>query len=173
MKINKIAIIGGSGSGKTTLAKNLEKISNIPVFHIDGINYFENWVERDRAERDQIILDKLKEDKWIIDGTYNDTLEARVKEADLVIFLDYSTFAKIKGIVGRYLKNPGKEKEEIPGCNEQLNWKFIKFVLNWNRKKRKPIMKILENYKEKTIIFRNRKQLNKWYKEQFGKEIEI
>ena len=45
--MNRISIIGGSGTGNTTLAKNLGKQLNLPVYHIDGINYLDNWQERD------------------------------------------------------------------------------------------------------------------------------
>lgn len=53
--MNRISIIGGSGTGKTTLANNLGKQLNLPVYHIDGINYLDNWQERDKGERDKII----------------------------------------------------------------------------------------------------------------------
>lgn len=112
--INKIAIIGGPGTGKSTLANNLGRKLNLPIYHLDSINYFENWVERDKKERDNIILEKVSEPKWIMDGTYRSTLEERVQESDLTIFLRYSTLAKMKGILSRYFKNKGIEKKDIP-----------------------------------------------------------
>ena len=164
--INKIAIIGGAGTGKTTLADKLGEKLNLPVYHIDGIYYLENWKKRDRAERDKIILEKVKEQKWIFDGTYRNTLEERVKNADLIIFLDYSNLARLKGIIGRFLKNRGKEKNEIPGCMEKVDWRFIKLTWNWNKDRRVFVVGILEKYKEKNIlIFKNKRDLNKWYKE--------
>ena len=77
--MNRISIIGGSGTGKTTLANNLGKQLNLPVYHIDGINYLDNWQERDKGERDKIILKKINEDRWIIDGTYLSTLKQRIE----------------------------------------------------------------------------------------------
>lgn len=112
--ISKISIIGGTGSGKTTLADNLGKQLELPVVHIDGINYFANWEERDKTERDKIIIEKANEDKWIIEGSYRSTLEYRIQRSDLIIFLRYSTFALLKGTLGRWIKNKGKEKAEIP-----------------------------------------------------------
>ena len=162
--INKIAIIGGAGTGKTTLADKFGEKLNLPVYHIDGIHHLENWKERDKAERDKIILEKVNEPKWIFDGTYRTTLEERVKNADLIIFLDYSNIARLKGVIGRFLKNPGKEKKEIPGCKEQLDLKFIKWVWNWNKTRRDFVIETLEKHKDKNIlIFKNRRDLNKWY----------
>ena len=169
---NKISIIGGCGTGKTTLANNLEKELNLPVYHIDGIHHLENWEIRDKEERDKIILEKVSESKWIIDGTYRSTLDQRIQNSDIIIYLDYSSIAQIKGIMGRYIKNHGKEKEEIPGCKEKMSLEFFTFAWNWRKDKRNEILgKINKTEKNKILIFKNRRQLNKWYKKQFNKKI--
>ena len=171
--MKRICIIGGSGTGKTTLAKNLGKELNLPVYHIDGINYLENWETRDKTERDKIILEKVNDDKWIIDGTYCSTLKARLKKSDYVIYLDYSSAASVKGVLERFIKNHGKEKTEIQGCKEKMSLQFFWWVVNWKKNKRQII---IENIKEidntKIHIFKNRRELNRWYKKQFKKKIE-
>lgn len=173
-EIQKIAIIGGPGTGKSTLAKNLGKEMKLPVYHIDGIHHLKNWEIRPTQERDAIISEKVKEPKWVIDGTYKATLEERVINADLIIFLDYSTIAKLKGILSRYFKNKGQEKPEIPGCKEKMDWEFIQLTMKWNKTKRKIVKDILDRYKDKKIlIFKNRRSLNKWYENKFKKEIEL
>ena len=164
---NRISIIGGAGTGKTTLSNLLSEKYNIPVTHIDGIHHLKNWQVRDKAERDKIILDIVEKEKWIIDGTYKDTIQQRVERADLVIWLDYSTFAQVKGILKRFFKNPGKEKPEIPGCNERLNLEFLKYVINYRKKKRHFVVSAIEDIdKSKVLIFTKQKDLNKWLKEQ-------
>ena len=95
--MNRICIIGGSGTGKTTLANNLGKQLNLPIYHIDGIHHLPNWEIRDKDERDKIILQKTDEERWIIDGTYRSTLKQRLEKSDYIIYLDYSTFAQVKG----------------------------------------------------------------------------
>ena len=119
--MERICIIGGSGTGKTTLANNLGKELNLPVYHIDGIHHLENWIIRNKDERDKIILEKANQSKWIIDGTYHSTLQQRLEKADYIIYLDYSTFAQVIGIIKRFLKNHGKEREEIPGCKSSIS----------------------------------------------------
>lgn len=150
--MERICIIGGSGTGKTTLSNNLSKELNLPVYHIDGIHHLENWKERDKKERDRLILEKASQEKWIIDGTYRSTLQQRLEKADYVIYLDYSTMAQVIGVLKRFIKNHGKEKDEIPGCKEKMSWEFLWLVINWRKNKRK--------------------QLNKRYKNTFGKKME-
>lgn len=119
---NRISIVGGSGTGKSTLAKILSQKFNLPVVHLDSINYLPNWEPINKNKRDNIIISKSLEDKWIIDGIYHNTLRQRFERADLIIWLDYSTYAQLKGIFKRFVQNPNKEKPEIPGVLNPKSW---------------------------------------------------
>ena len=168
---NRISIVGGSGSGKSTLCNILSKELNLPAIHLDAINYEPNWVEIDKEERDKIISNKSEEDKWIIDGNYNKTLQERFEKADLIIWLDYSTIKQLKGVIKRYLKTYNKERPEIPGCKDRLDFTFIKYVFTYNKKKRPVIVEYLKNMKkEKVLVFKRQKDLNKWVKEFTGND---
>lgn len=160
---NRISIVGGSGSGKTTLCNILSKELNLPAIHLDAINFNANWVEVDKIKRDKIISSKSSEDKWIIDGNYNKTLKERFDKADLIIWLDYSTFMQLKGVFLRFFKMRNKERKEIPGCKERLDFTFIKYVATYNKKKRHIIVDNLKNIpKDKILIFKKQKDLNRW-----------
>ena len=163
---NRISIVGGSGSGKSTLCNLLSQELNLPAIHLDSINFNANWVEIDKSERDKIILEKSCEDKWIIDGNYSKTLNERLNKADLIIWLDYSTFMQLKGVLKRFFKTHHKERPEIPGCKERLNFTFMKYVATYNKNKRHIIEDNLKNIpKDKVLIFKKQKDLNKWLKE--------
>lgn len=164
-EINRISIIGGPGSGKSTLTNILSKELNIPAIHLDSINYNANWVEVDKSKRDAIISSKAKEERWIIDGNYNKTLKQRLDRADLIIWLDYSTLAHIKGVCKRVTKNYNKDKPDIPGCKERINFTFLKYVITYNKKKRPKVCELLKDIPdEKILLFKRQKDLNRWLK---------
>lgn len=163
---NRISIVGGSGSGKSTLCNILSKELGLPAIHLDAINYEPNWVEIDKTERDNMILSKAQDDKWVIDGNYNKTLKERFDKADLIIWLDYSTLKQLHGILKRYFTIRNSERPEIPGCKERLEPEFIKYVLTYNKKKRPVILDYLKDVpKEKVLIFKHQKDLNAWLKD--------
>lgn len=89
----KIAVIGYSGAGKSTLAKKLGKLFRCPVLHLDRIQFEPGWKERDRETARRMAEDFLDENEnrgWIIDGNYTGfSQERRLREADLIIFMNY------------------------------------------------------------------------------------
>ena len=64
----RIAIIGNAGGGKSTLARELGQILNLPVTHVDSIQYQSGWRRTPDEECDQRLSAIASEDRWIIDG---------------------------------------------------------------------------------------------------------
>ena len=121
---------------------------------------------KDKNERDERILEKANDEKWIIDGNYNKTLQERLEKADLIIWLDYSTFAQLKGVSKRIFKNFNKDKPDIPGCKERLDFTFVKYVLGYNKTKRPKVLEMIKSIpSDKVLIFKKQKDLNKWLKD--------
>lgn len=165
--INRISIIGAPGSGKTTLAKDLKKIYKLPVIHIDSIHHLRDWKLREKSERDKIILENARKEKWIMDGTFFDTLAERVSLSDKIIYLRYPTHVNLFSAIKRMITHLNKERDEIPGCKDRIDFSFLAYVATYNFKMRKRIEEILKDVpKDKIIIFNNRRELNKWLKDQ-------
>ena len=165
-KIEKITIFGGPGTGKTRLADILSDMFNLPVYHLDAFQFESDWKPRPKDVRDAKILETVKKDSWIIEGVYTSTLEARIKAADLIIFLDFKTIDLVKGVVQRFLKakmSGEKEKSEIPGCKENIDFEFIKYIFSFNKNKREKIYQIMNNNPDKkVVILNNRDSVDKY-----------
>ena len=96
--MKKIIVIGCPGSGKSTFSKMLNKVIDIPVYHLDNLfwNADKTTVEKSVfLERLNELLDK---DEWILDGNFNSTMELRMSRCDTVIFLDYSPDICLEGV---------------------------------------------------------------------------
>ncbi|MDE5669938.1 MAG: DNA topology modulation protein FlaR, partial [Eubacterium sp.] len=160
----KIAIMGFSGSGKSTLAKQLSDIYNTPLLYLDCVNFEENWVERDRAECKKMVYAFMQNDSWVIDGNYSEMYQAeRLEQADKIIILCYNRFVCMKGAFKRNHDYKGKVRESMAeGCKERMDFWFFTWVVfkQYSRKRKNNVKSIKNKYPDKTVIFKNRKQLN-------------
>ena len=164
----KIAIMGYSGSGKSTLARELGEISGTEVLHFDTVQFLPNWEIRDPEEKKRITEDFMNtHDSWVIDGNYFRISSQRYEQADLVIFLNYNRLTCLNGVVKRYNKYKKSSRPDMAsGCKERLNFSFLMWVLftGRTRKRKKHMFDVIKNAKS-SLIFKNRKQLNKYLKE--------
>ena len=161
----KISIIGYSGAGKSTLAKTIGNILNIPVLHLDKVNYLPNWEERQKDESKKIVEDFIhNHDKFIIDGNYYKfAYELRMKLSDKIIFLDFDKFTCLFQAYKRYKENIGKVRDSMSeGCCEKFDWDFIRWILFDGRTEERVnrYNKLLEEHKEKIIYLKNRKEVD-------------
>ena len=84
----KIAVIGCPGSGKTTFSKQLATITKLPLYQLDLIYWKSDATHLSRPEFKQKQKEIVSNDEWIIDGNFKRTLEIRIKNAELIYFLD-------------------------------------------------------------------------------------
>lgn len=164
--MHKILIIGSSGTGKSTLALELGEILNLPVHHLDIYFWKPNWVQNDREQFDAALTEILKKEKWIIDGDYGRTMEWRLRFADTVIFLDYPTRIALYRAFKRRITYRNKTRPSITkGCNEKIDWEFIKWIWNFRRNHRQKTLELLEKNKHIQVIrFNTPKKLVNWLK---------
>lgn len=162
----KIALMGYSGSGKSTLAGKLGRAFQIPVLHLDSVNFLPGWNLRDRESANGMVLEFLKKESWIIDGNYGEFYKKRrIEEADLIILLLLPRFTCLKRAFFRYLKYRGKTREDMAsGCNEKLDFEFIKWILynGRNKAKREAFKQTIKSYPEKTIVLKSQKEIDEF-----------
>ena len=164
----KILVLGFSGSGKSTLARNLSIHYNLPLIHIDSIHFLPNWIIRDKNDRDNLLKEFIdSNDDWIIDGNYTSSVPERFDLADMIIFLDYNRFTCYRNARRRYKENKNKTRCDMAeGCSEKFDFEFKKWVFYKGRtkQKRQKLLNITKKCKNH-YIFKNRKQLFKYYGE--------
>ena len=102
-----------------------------------------------------------------MDGNFNRTLPKRLESCDTVIYLDFSTFACLRGVVKRILTTYGTVRPDMgEGCPERIDFEFLKWVWNFNRNKRNRYYELLSGQKEKQVyILKNRRQVKRFLKQ--------
>ncbi len=164
----KIAIIGYSGSGKSTLAENLSKRYSLPIMYIDRVHWLSGWVEQEKSIKEKTVSEFLdSNESWVIDGTYTKlSFDRRMNEADIIVIMALSRVSCLKRVISRYFKYRGRARASMTdGCNERINFEFLKWVFFDGRKKSRSdkYKQVATEYNEKTTIIKNQRQLNKFY----------
>ncbi len=157
--MERILIIGCGGSGKSTLARQLGERLKLPVVHLDKLFWHSGWVESTREEIDGKIAAEIAKDQWILDGNYTRTLPMRLQRCDTVIFLCFSRFACLRGVLKRVLTNYGKVRPDMgEGCPERFDWEFLRWVWDFPKNQQPKILKHLSQMGEGTVvILKNRR----------------
>lgn len=158
--MQRIMVIGCCGCGKTTLSRKLALKLDLPLIHLDVLNWRDNWRQVSQPEFDRLLSDEVKRDKWVIDGNYNRTIPMRLKYCDTIIYMDYPRLVCLFGVIKRILKGYGKSRSDMGGnCPERFDIEFLKFIWNFNKNNRRKYLLMLDEAadKKKVIILRSRK----------------
>jgi adenylate kinase family enzyme len=127
--MQRIMLIGSGGSGKSTLARQLGARLGLPVFHLDALYWKPGWVETPRPEWEALQRELVAGDRWIIDGNYGSTLGIRLAAADVVVYLDYSRWTCLWGVLKRRIMYAGRSRPDMAeGCPEKVDWEFVRWV---------------------------------------------
>ena len=162
--MERVMIIGSGGAGKSVLAKELGQRTGLPVHHLDTVFWKPGWEPMPKKEWGRKVAELARERAWIIDGNYSGTMDIRLKEADTIIFLDYSRWMNIYGIIKRRIVYRKRSRPDMTeGCKEKLDWEFVKWVWNFEKEKAPLLREKLKKMEEKRVYhFRSRKELKAW-----------
>lgn len=158
--MNKVIVIGCPGAGKTTFADKLNKITGLPLYHLDAIWHKPDKTHIPREEFDKRIWDIFSADKWIIDGNYKRTIETRLKQCDTVFLFDLPVEICLQGASERI----GKGRYDLPWIETELDLEFRRFIEDFPDDTLPYIYELLDKYKEgrQVVIFRSREEADEY-----------
>ena len=159
-KMNRIMIIGPSGAGKSELSRKLNKITKLPLYHLDNIFWNSDKTHISHEEFDKKLSEILRNDKWIIDGNYSRTYELRMDKADTII--NYPLEVCLEGVNNRI----GKKRDDLPWIEEEFDPEFKDWIINWFREELPKTKELLNKYKDSKniIILESRKDADEFLK---------
>lgn len=164
--MDRIAIIGCGGSGKSTIARQLGRLVDAPVTHLDGLYYDGGWNPLPQDRFAVIQQELVDSPRWIIEGNYASTLHIRLAAADTVIFLDLPASACLWGIVQRRWRYRGGQHPEV-GVYDRITWPFISYILGYRSNMRPRITQLIADHAAhaRFVTLASRRQAS-WFLEQ-------
>lgn len=88
-----------------------------------------------------------------------------MKDADKIIFMNFSRIICLGQAIKRYITNRNKTRESMAeGCTEKLDGEFLWWLIYKGRRKfrRQKFREICDKYSEKTVILKNQKEVNRF-----------
>ncbi len=158
--MQKVIVIGCPGSGKTTFAEKLNRITGLPLYHLDAIWHKPDKTHIPREEFDERISEIFATEEWIIDGNYNRTIEMRLKECDTVFLFDLPVEVCLQGATERL----GKGRYDLPWLEKELDPEFEEFIKDFSKTSLPRIYELIDKYKteKQVIIFRSRQRADEY-----------
>ncbi len=157
--MKRIVVTGSPGSGKSVFSIKLHEKTGLPLVHLDNVWWKPDRTHISRAEFDEALAVILKEDEWIIDGSYSRTFEPRIAACDTVILLDYDTDVCMQGIVNRV----GQTRPDIPWTEQTLDPELVELVKTYRARNLPVLGELFSRYPDKKIlIFHDRAEADRW-----------
>jgi adenylate kinase family enzyme len=154
----RVMIVGSPGSGKSTLAFKLSHLTQLPVFHLDKVQYTFGWAERPKAEVIALLQSIHTEERWIFEGWHPDTNPARMDRADMFVWLDIPTWTRLFRVMKRCFEYHGKTRPDMhDACPQRLNWNTLRFlasIVSDSKAERMQLFEAYQRYPNKQSAFR-------------------
>lgn len=160
--MKRILVIGCPGAGKTYFSKNLSKILNLPLVHMDNLYWNKDKTSVDLDTLKARLQPYLEKEEWIIDGNYHKTLEMRLPYATDVFVLDLPRKECIQGILDRI----DQPRDDIPWVeSEDDATELIAWTADYGfRTKDEEIALLNKNKHIKVHVINTRKEMNEYLK---------
>lgn len=132
---NRVFILGNIAGGKTKLARRLSGFLNLPVIHIDGLEFNADLSKKPmeiiRTELQAI----LTQPQWILDGHGPlDLLPKILQTAETIIYLDLPYTIHWQWLLKRQLLVFFRPRPEMPQGAQEWNWLHTKKLFHTLKK---------------------------------------
>ncbi|MGW5158895.1 topology modulation protein [Nonomuraea wenchangensis] len=158
----RVAVVGSGGSGKSYVARELGRLLDAPVTHLDAVYYDDEWNPLPPEKFEAAQRELVAAPRWVIDGNYNSSLHVRLQACDTVVMMDMPTRVALWGILSRQLRHGAGQ--HASGVYNRIHWGVITYVATYRRRMRpKVLAKIHELAAGKPVVFlTGRAETRRW-----------
>ena len=132
--MHRVLVIGCSGAGKSTFTAKLHARTGLPLISLDAQFWRPGWTMMPRTEWRAKVAELANRDAWIMDGTFDSSLDLRLPRADTVIWFRMPRWRCLARVVKRAVSGYGRVRPEMAaGCPERMDFDFMRYVWNFDR----------------------------------------
>jgi adenylate kinase family enzyme len=159
--VERVLVLGGCGAGKSVFARQLGALIDAPVIHLDAEYFQPGWVEPEPAAWLARVAELTAAQRWIMDGTYHNTLQLRLPHADTAIVLDLPTPLCLSRIFLRIVTKYGRVRADAaPGCPERFDPEFITYAALYRKRILPRVLAHLKDFAGQVIVLRTPREVD-------------
>lgn len=161
--MQRVMIIGPCGAGKSTLSFDLAKRLDLPLIHMDKLNWQPGWFDAGNERLRGLLAAEVARERWLIEGNYGSSMDLRLARADTVIYLDYPLPLCLWRLMRRIVGSYGRTRPDMADdCPERFDAEFLVYVLRWNSGPRQRTELTLRGHEDKVIRLKSPRALARW-----------
>ncbi len=123
----RILVLGSPGSGKTTFSIRLARNLNLETIHLDAQFWKPGWIATPQPQWRERVTALIQRPEWIMDGTYENSLDLRIPAANAIILIECSRSTCLWRAVKRRLTVDDQHRPDAPD-GQRLEPAFLKYI---------------------------------------------
>jgi adenylate kinase family enzyme len=127
MTAKRILVLGPCGSGKTFLTRELSRMLDLPAVHLDAVFWRPGWISTPQPEWRGMVTSLIRQDSWIMDGTYESTLDLRIPAAEAIIMVNRPRWSCLWGVIHRSLIYRNKPRPDAPP-GQPIDLAYLRYI---------------------------------------------
>jgi hypothetical protein len=126
----RILVLGSPGSGKTLLSTSLSRHLGLELLRLDDFFWKPGRVRMPTDEWRQLVVKLASRPTWIMDGTYEASLDLRIPVADAIVYIQSSRWACLWRVVTRRLLSRWRHHDESTHGHAITSF-FVRYVFRF------------------------------------------
>lgn len=147
----RILVLGSSGSGKSRFSKRLCAIMNREPVHLDALFWQPGWTPSEQGVWRRQVTSLVEKSNWIMEGTYESTLDVRLPRAQAVIYLDSSRYRCLWRASWRAVRKRASRPPESP-LGQRIDFGLVGYIWRFPKVTRPLILRLIREFGKKSAL---------------------
>jgi len=146
-RARRILVLGSSGAGKSHLSRRLREILGLDPINLDDHFWLPDGRPRGDREWRKLAAGLAARDSWIMDGTYERSLDLRIPRSDAIILLECPAALCLERVLQRERQNPSRQWLTRSGESpKRIDRHHVQYVVHYASTTRPAVLASIERH---------------------------